>query len=157
MTPHTATDEAAAAELQATATTELNLDTARAMCRLPGTWSEPLEPSRPSFTFISLLTRDLVNAGLPLHDCDVRERTGGVCLTPTSQDEGVVVSWTTHTTMATDPGCHDLRTDVLHLMNDALANLLIALGWHADPYGRAHAFVVTGRARPITLPGARRD
>ena len=74
----------AADEALAAATTELHLDTAGALCRLPSAWGDRLLPSHPHYSLISRLTRDLVNAGLPIHDCDARERTGGVCLTPSS-------------------------------------------------------------------------
>ncbi len=149
--------ELAADEALAAATTELHLDTARALCRLPSAWGDRLLPSHPHYSLISRLTRDLVNAGLPIHDCDARERTGGVCLTPSSRADGVIVTWTTHTALAVDAARYDQHDDLIQLMNYALADVLCALGWQTESFGQAGANVVTGRVRPPKRPEVRRD
>lgn len=142
----------AADELLAAATTELHLDTAQALCRLPYAWGDLRIPSHPQYPLIGSLTRDLVNAGLPIHDCDNRERTGGVCLTPSSEG-GVIVTWTTHNALAVDMARYDQQIDLVQLMNYALADVLCALGWQTEPFGQVSAHVVTGRLRPPDQPG----
>lgn len=146
-----AVDEALSA-----ATTELHLDTARALYRLSHAWGDRLLPSDPQYAVISHLTRDLVNAGLPIHDCDHRERIGGVCLTPSYDPDGVIVTWTAHAALAVDIARYDQHLDLIQLMNYALADVLCALGWQADPIGKASAHIVTGRLRPPQQPAVRR-
>ncbi len=150
--PGTTVSDDAYAEGLAGATTDLHLDTARALCALSDTWGDRLLPQRPHYPLISRLTRDLVSAGYAIHDCAARERTGGVCLTPCSDPAaGVVVTWSTHAVLAVDEARHDQGQgqEVVDLMNFSLTDVLCALGWQADPCGQTSAHVVTGRLRPL--------
>lgn len=128
------------------ATTELNLDTARALCRLSDSWGSRLTPGHPAYPLLTRLTRDLVNAGFAVHDCASRARTGGVCLTaPTDEQAGVIVTWTPHHSLAIDNERYEQASDVGDLMNFVLADVLCALGWQANPYGQSSAHIVIGR------------
>ena len=139
------------------ATSELHLDTAQALCHLPYAWGDRLLPSHPQFPMISRLTKDLVKAGLSIHDCDRRERTGGVCLTPSSQVGGAIVTWTTHNAFDVDAARYDQHIDLVQLMNYALADVLCALGWQTEPFGLTSAHIVTGRLRPPQQPEVRSE
>ena len=100
----------------------------------------------PGAPLIANITRSLVAAGFVVHDCAARERTGGVCLTPTTARQvGVIVTWSTHDSLAIDTGQYRENSDVIDLMNFTLADVLCAMGWATETFGRAGAHVVTGR------------
>ena len=105
-----------------------------------------LRLDHPLAQAVAALTRTLVQTGFTLHDCAARDRSGGVCLTPASRQDGVIVTWTTHDSLALD-GCHyEEDRDVHEVMNYALADVLQTTGWQVDAYGQASAHIVTGRA-----------
>ena len=96
--------------------------------------------------FLDDVTRSLVAAGFVVHDCAAKERNGGVCLTPTTaRQAGVIVTWSTHDALTIDTRRHRENIDVIDLMNFTLADVLCALGWATEPFGRAGAHVVISR------------
>lgn len=156
--PACSPDDVEVDEALAAATTDLHLDTARALVRLPYAFGDRLLPGHRDYPLVSRLTGDLVAAGFAVHDCDARERTGGVCLTPNSQEPGgVIVTWTTHVALALDPGRGDVHADVGLLMNFAIDDVLCVLGWQSEPFGEAGAHVVTGHSQTMTTPAVRHD
>jgi hypothetical protein len=78
-------------------------------------------------------------------------RLGGACLLPVSRDygtdnpAGVVVSWTTHDLLVLDWDRWVEYRSVIDVMNQALADVLVALGYQVRPSGQGGASLVTGR------------
>ena len=103
-----------------------------------------LRLDHPAAHTVAALTRALVEAGFTLHDCAVRERTGGVCLTPASRQDGVIVTWTTHDSLSLDGYHYEEDRDVHEVMNYALADVLRTTGWQVNAFGQASAHIVTG-------------
>lgn len=99
----------------------------------------------PTAHLAASITRSLVEAGFEIHDCAAKARTGGVCLTPTSRQDGVIVTWTTHHALRVDPQRHDDDQAAHEVMNYALYDTLMALGWDVREYGHADANLVVGR------------
>ncbi|MGE5289434.1 MAG: hypothetical protein ACM3ML_19980 [Micromonosporaceae bacterium] len=99
------------------------------------------------------LARSLTEAGFTLHHCmrhDPLYRLGGVCLLPIPADDGqngggVVVSWTTHDLLLLDWARYGTYRGVQDVMNEALADVLRALGYEVRPFGSGGASLVTGR------------
>lgn len=116
-------------------------------------FGEPLCRHHPLSQTVAGLTRTLVMAGFRLHDCAARERAGGVCLTPSSTEDGIIVTWTTHDALALDGNRYDQNQDVHEVMNYALADVLRASGWRVTAFGQASAHLVTGRAVERTSGG----
>ena len=65
------------------------------------------------------LARDLIAAGFSIHDCAGKAPGGGVCLTPGSNAEGVIVTWTQHDAGEAAFG-YNRHTDLQEQMNYAL-------------------------------------
>lgn len=86
----------------------------------------------------------LVEAGFELHHCAAKAATGGVCLTPTNDPDGVVVAWTQHDRMAIEfVHGHDSYVGVQETMNYAVADVLVAIGFALEGFGQASAHIVT--------------
>ncbi len=91
----------------------------------------------------------LVEAGFALHDCVARSPLGGVCLTlstisPHEPDAALIVTWAVSERLQEGPH-YDRYQSVLATMNAALADVVEALGFVSEPFGRAGATLVTGR------------
>jgi hypothetical protein len=123
----------------------LEEDSQEQLARLSDGWALRLTPDGDPERLTSSITRTLVEAGFVIHDCAARVRTGGVCLTPTSQQNGVIATWTTHDALRLDPRRHEDDHDVHQVMNYALFDILSALGWDVREYGHAGANLVVGR------------
>lgn len=130
----------------------LEADLEKRHARMSNGWGERLTPGSTSEQLTLSLARTLVEAGFEIHDCAANARTGGVCLTPTSQRSGVIVTWTTHDTLRRDPRRHEDDHDVHQVMNYALFDALWALGWDVREYGKADANLVVGRRARDTDP-----
>lgn len=113
--------------------------------KLSGGWVGRLDTGDPMARLVRSLTRSLVEAGFEIHDCATKARTGGICLTPTSRREGVIVTWTTHDAMRFDFQRYSGDQAAQEVMNYALYDTLMALGWDVREYGQAGANLVTGR------------
>jgi hypothetical protein len=86
----------------------------------------------------------LVEAGFELRHCAAKAATGGVCLTPTSDPDGVIVAWTQHDRMAVEfVHGYDAYVGVQETMNYAVADVLVAMGFAVEGFGQASAHIVT--------------
>jgi hypothetical protein len=127
---------------------------ADAVSHLAGEFGRPLRPDDPRAPLARDLARVLALAGFTLHhyvQSDSRYRLGGVCLLPVAggssptDGSGVVVSWTTHKLLSLDWDRWSEHQGVHVAMNRALAGVLDALGFCAQPFGQGGASLVTGR------------
>lgn len=126
-------------------------DLQRQYAKLSDGWNRRVGSGRPFAHLMLSVTRSLVEAGLDIHDCAAKARNGGVCLTPASTHDGVIVTWTTHDALSLDPRrCSD-NAAAHEVMNLALYDTLSALGWDVREHGRAGATLVLGR-RPADFP-----
>lgn len=114
--------------------------------RLSDGRGSPLQADEPQHGLMRDIARDLRAAGFELHDCGLMACTGGVCLTPCSQGQDVIVSWAQHDVLAFGSELQSTYGDVQELMNFAIAEVLGAMGWRVEPFGQASAYVVVGRA-----------
>src|SRR3954453_1647361 len=95
-------EESAMLEQLAGADAGFEEDLPRHLRRLSDGYGNRLRSLYPQGHLIDEVARSLVRAGFELHDCAARERTGGVCLTPSTADAGVIVTWTVHDALAFD-------------------------------------------------------
>jgi hypothetical protein len=139
-------EELAMVEQLARADAGFEEDLPKHLRRLSDGYGNRLASLYPQGHLIDGVARSLVSAGFELHDCAARERTGGVCLTPSTDDAGVIVTWTVHDALAFDQARYAEDVGVHQVMNYALADVLTVQGWHVEPFGHASAHLVTGRA-----------
>ncbi|TKJ20811.1 hypothetical protein A6V29_08115 [Blastococcus sp. CCUG 61487] len=107
--------------------------------RVPDEWAPLLSEEDPLTTLLVEVTAALNEAGLSLHDSSGPEGTvGGACLTPTPDQDGVVVAWRQHDRMSVDQ-VHGATADaaVQRAMNRALSEVLAARGFAPEPWGAA--------------------
>ncbi len=107
--------------------------------RLPEEWGPLLAEEDPLTTLLVEVTAALGEAGLPLHDATGGGGPlGGVCLTPTPDLDGVVVSWRQHDRMSLEQ-VHGAMADsaVQQAMNRALAEVLAVRGLAPEAWGAA--------------------
>jgi hypothetical protein len=98
----------------------------------------------------------LVEAGFALHDCASMSPIGGVCVTLSTisahePDAALIVTWSVSERLSEGPR-YDVYQSVLATMNAALADVVEALGFVAEPFGRAGATLVTGRRPGVERP-----
>ena len=96
----------------------------------------------PLTSLVVEVTAAVAEAGLPMHDATGEGRElGGACLTPEPTLGWIVVTWRQHDRMSVDQ-VHGASTDfaVQHVMNRALADVLVARGFAVDsvPFGSGH-------------------
>lgn len=112
--------------------------------RLPEDWDALLSDTDPLTTLVVEIAAALVEAGLPLHDVAEGSASGGVCLVPEPVAEGVVVGWRAHDRIAVQqvrgPAADDA---VAQLMNAAVADLLVTMGFVVEPFGESGSCLVT--------------
>ncbi|RBY84629.1 hypothetical protein [Blastococcus sp. TF02A-30] len=112
--------------------------------RLPEDWDALLSDTDPLTTLVVEIAAALVEAGLPLHDTAEGRASGGVCLVPEPVAEGVVVGWRAHDRIAVQqvrgPAAGDA---VAQLMNAAVADLLVTMGFVVEPFGESGSCLVT--------------
>jgi hypothetical protein len=111
--------------------------------RLGDEWDELLSDTDPLTTLVVEVAAALVEAGLPVHDCARRAEepataAGGVCLVPSPDLSGVLVSWRAHDRMSV----HQERgavadAAVQQVMNAAVADLLAHLEFEVESVGGA--------------------
>ena len=104
----------------------------------------PLAPpgTDPLADLTRALARDLIAAGFEIHDCAGKAPGGGVCLTPGSNAQGVIVTWTQHDAAEAAFG-YSRQTSVQEQMNYALADVLTTIGYPVEAFGQAAAHLVT--------------
>jgi hypothetical protein len=91
------------------------------------------------------LVRALVAVGFTIHDCAGHAPGGGVCLTPLTTQEGIAITWTKHDAAETELAW-DASSEIQTLMNDALADVALLLGFKVEPFGTGGSNRVTGLA-----------
>ncbi|MGY1622603.1 hypothetical protein ACI789_10460 [Geodermatophilus sp. SYSU D00965] len=111
--------------------------------RLTEEWNGLLSDDDALTTLVVEVTAALVEAGLPLHECDGRGAAGGVCLTPVPGEGGILVSWHAHDRMSRQQA-RGAAVDaaVQRTMNAAVADLLAQLGFRVEPTGSAGCSLV---------------
>jgi hypothetical protein len=116
--------------------------------RLSDDWEVLLTDEDPLTTLVVEITASLAEAGLPLHDTDgAGAEIGGACLIPQPQLDGIVVTWRQHDRMSIDQVHGPAPTAaVQHVMNRAVADVLIARGFLVDRFGGASGHVVRSAA-----------
>jgi hypothetical protein len=116
--------------------------------RLSDDWEVLLTDEDPLTTLVVEITASLSEAGLPLHDADgAGAEIGGACLIPHPQLDGIVVTWRQHDRMSIDQVHGPAPTAaVQHVMNRAVADVLIARGFAVDTFGGASGHVVRSAA-----------
>lgn len=112
--------------------------------RLSDGFGRRLRRDQPLHQLALAIARDLRAAGFELHDCALETPTGGVCLLPSAPDEGVFVTWAQHDVLTADCAMYHVYARVLDTMNQALAMVLIWMGWRVEPLGQSGVYVVTG-------------
>jgi len=120
----------------------LDEDVGNEVAKLSDGWDGRLFPDHPLTILAARITRSLVEAGFVLHDCAARQRTGGVCVNPSTHSGGVIVTWTVHDILAQDPTRAGHNVGVHEVMNYALADVLRELGWTVDDFGQVGAHIV---------------
>lgn len=112
-------------------------------------WDPLVDDASSLVGLLCQLGASLVEVGLPLHDCGGRTATrsrGGVCLTPSPLQDGVVVAWSQHArTTRQAPRSPETERWLQETMNRTVTSLLIGLGFTTAPFGDATAALVTGR------------
>jgi hypothetical protein len=116
--------------------------------RLPDDWEVLLTDEDPLTTLVVEITASLAEAGLPLHDADgAGAEIGGACLIPQPELDGIVVTWRQHDRMSIDQVHGSAPTAaVQHVMNRAVADVLVARGFAVDTFGGASGHVVRSAA-----------
>nr|WP_204261779.1 hypothetical protein [Blastococcus saxobsidens] len=119
----------------------------RQLDRLPEEWTALIEDEDALTTLAVDVTAALLEAGLPLHDCDDSDgapRSGGACLTPHLESGGLVVTWRQHDRMSVEQVRGAEAGDaVQYSMTVAVANVLTQLGFVVEPYGTTGGYLVT--------------
>jgi len=122
--------------------------------RLAEDWDELIDDADPLTGLVCEVAAAVAEAGLPLHDCAGRTPTaqlGGVCLTPSPGEHGVLVSWAQHdrVTLGRVRG-HTADLAAQGVMNTAVADVLRAFGFEVEPFGDSCGHLVRAAGE---LPG----
>lgn len=134
------------------AKSRLRADLDEEVAKLSDGWGGRIGVDHPLARAMVDLTRSLVEAGFTVHDCALRDARGGVCLTPSAQEDGVIVTWTVHDALGHDLSRSREDDGVHEVMNYALADTLAALGWDVTGFGQASAHLVRGLAQDRRRP-----
>ncbi|RBY81924.1 hypothetical protein [Blastococcus sp. TF02A-26] len=112
--------------------------------RLGDDWDELVSDDDALTTLVVEVAAALVEAGLPLHDCNGHGAAGGVCLSPGPGLAGVLVTWHQHDRMSVQQvrGAA-LETAVQRTMSSAVATLLQTMGFEVEPFGSSDCWMVT--------------
>jgi hypothetical protein len=123
--------------------------------RLADDWDTLIDDADPLTGLVCEIAAAVAEAGLPLHDCAGRTASpqlGGVCLTPSPGQHGVIVSWTQHDRMALGRvRGHEADLAAQDVMNHAVAGVLAAFGFVVEPFGPASGHVVRSAGAPPGL------
>jgi hypothetical protein len=112
--------------------------------RLADEWDDLVSDDDALTTLVVEVAAALVEAGLPLHDCNGGGAAGGVCLSPGPGLAGVLVTWHQHDRMSVQQvrGAA-VEAVVQRTMNAAVADLLRTLGFEVEPFGSSDCWMVT--------------
>jgi hypothetical protein len=120
--------------------------------RLADDWDALIDDADPLTGLVCAVAAAVAEAGLPLHDCAGRTSSpqlGGVCLTPAPGEHGVIVSWTQHDRMVLGRlRGHAADQAAQEVLNHAVADVLVALGFQVEPFGEASGHIVRGAGDP---------
>jgi hypothetical protein len=114
--------------------------------RLAEEWDTLISDADPLTGLVCEVAAAVVETGLSLHDCTGRTPSrplGGVCLTPSPAQSGVIVSWAQHDRMAV----HHIRGGAAEraaqdAMSAAVAEVLTAYGFAVSPFDGSTAWLV---------------
>ncbi|RBY77636.1 hypothetical protein DQ238_14600 [Geodermatophilus sp. TF02-6] len=111
--------------------------------RLAEDWDVLVSDTDPTTTLVVEVAAALLEAGLPLHDCDGSGPAGGVCLVPDPAARGILVSWRQHDRMSRQQ-VRGAAPDaaVQQAMNAAVADVLTHLGFAVEPLGSTGCHLV---------------
>lgn len=138
---------------QAPAEREWLADLGDQLDRLPEDWDPFMVDDEDVLTTLAVdVTSALLEAGVPLHDCERREpagrAAGGVCLTPHPDGAGVLVTWRQHDRMSVHQARGGaLEAAVQRTMTAAVATVLGQLGFGVVEFGSPGCHLVTAPAR----------
>ncbi|MGY2003275.1 hypothetical protein [Blastococcus sp. SYSU DS1024] len=120
---------------------------------LPEDWDPFMIDDDDVLTTLAVdVTAALLEAGLPLHDCEGREgvghAVGGVCLTPHPDAAGVLVTWRQHDRMS----LHQARGGAMEAavqrsMTTAVGTVLRLMGFQVEDFGSPGCHLVTAPLR----------
>ncbi|MEU2348377.1 hypothetical protein [Modestobacter sp. NPDC049651] len=118
--------------------------------RLADEWDLLISDADPLTGLVCEVAAAVVESGLSLHDCTGRTPSrplGGVCLTPSPAQAGVLVSWAQHDRMAV----HRIRGSAAEraaqrTMSAAVADVLDAYGFVVSRFEGTTAFLVQAGA-----------
>jgi hypothetical protein len=112
--------------------------------RLSADWDELVSDDDALTTLVVEVAAALVEAGLPLHDCNGHGAAGGVCLSPGPGLAGVLVTWHQHDRMSVQQvrGAA-LEAAVQRTMCAAVVHLLQTMGFEVEPFGSSDCWMVT--------------
>jgi hypothetical protein len=120
--------------------------------RLADDWDALIDDADPLTGLVCEIAAAVAEAGLPLHDCAGRTadpQLGGVCLTPSPGQHGVIVSWTQHDRMALGRvRGHAADLAAQEVLNHAVAGVLAAFGFLVEPFGDASGHLVRNAGEP---------
>ncbi|MGY1718443.1 hypothetical protein ACI8AG_05300 [Blastococcus sp. SYSU DS0552] len=120
---------------------------------LPEDWDPFMIDDDDVLTTLAVdVTAALLEAGLPLHDCDGREgvghAVGGVCLTPHPDSAGVLVTWRQHDRMSVHQARGGaMEAAVQRSMTAAVVTVLRLMGFEVEEFGSPGCHLVTAPAR----------
>lgn len=121
----------------------------RQLDRLPADWDPLMENDADHLTTLAVdVAAALVEAGLPLHDCEGADPVGGICLTPHPAGEGMLVTWRQHDRMSLQQvrGAA-MDTAVQRTMTAAVGTLLRQFGFSVEELGSTGCHLVRNPAR----------
>jgi hypothetical protein len=120
--------------------------------RLADEWDTYISDADPLTGLVCEIAAAVVETGLVLHDCTGRTPSrplGGVCLTPSPAEGGVIVSWAQHDRMAV----HHIRGAAAEraaqsTMSAAVADVLAAFGFAVERFEGTMAYLVRAGEEP---------
>ncbi|MGY2083670.1 hypothetical protein [Blastococcus sp. SYSU DS0539] len=125
----------------------------RQLDHLPADWDPLMEDDEDVLTTLAVdVAAALIEAGLPLHDCEGADpaggAVGGVCLTPHPTGAGVLVAWRQHDRMSLrQVRGAAMDAAVQRTMTAAVGTLLRQLGFAVEEFGSTGCHLVSAPAR----------
>ncbi len=134
----------------ARAYTQLERDVSDQYSGLSNGFGGRLDITDPLAHLAADVARCLIESGFTMRDSAGKGAAGGVCVVATSRRDHVIVSWPTHEVLRLDRRRYRDDEAAREVMNYALGDTLLALGWDVREYGSHGANLVVGRQRAET-------